>query len=238
MVVLSILVPLITELAASTPWICNVKVVDASNQRELTAEDAVVLNVSYNDVVVYVLKESYLPRLKKSEYQESYYNDTVSDQVFQHKGPGATSIFMENIDLSEKRDKSRFLTDVYYITYTRSLYSATVTIQTEATNYLSRKTVFKYTGNVDDIVIPLVPQKQNVELSGTVNLNQNDEKSKDTKNALQIYTAKEIADALKITEEEVIKLIKSGKLNGKLIGSTYFIRKEDFDKFMSPKPTK
>jgi excisionase family DNA binding protein len=53
-----------------------------------------------------------------------------------------------------------------------------------------------------------------------------------TTNALGLLTTSEIADGLKISEEEVVKLIETGQLKGKKIGDKYFIRKDDFDEFM------
>jgi excisionase family DNA binding protein len=53
-----------------------------------------------------------------------------------------------------------------------------------------------------------------------------------TTNALGLLTTSAIADGLKISEEEVIKLIETNDLKGKKIGDKYFVRKEDFDEFM------
>ena len=53
-----------------------------------------------------------------------------------------------------------------------------------------------------------------------------------TTNTLGLLTTREIADGLKISEEEVVKLIETGQLKGKKIGDKYFIRKDDFDEFM------
>ena len=63
------------------------------------------------------------------------------------------------------------------------------------------------------------------------NSNQSQEASKPSQE-LGFLTTKVIADGLKITEEEVIELIKSGQLRGKKIGEKYFVSKEDFDTFM------
>jgi hypothetical protein len=49
---------------------------------------------------------------------------------------------------------------------------------------------------------------------------------------LGLLTTLIIADGLRISEEEVIKLIKTDQLKGKKIGDKYFVRKEDFDEFM------
>ncbi|HEY5469380.1 MAG TPA: helix-turn-helix domain-containing protein [Bacteroidales bacterium] len=49
---------------------------------------------------------------------------------------------------------------------------------------------------------------------------------------LGLLTIKSIAEGLKITEEEVVKLIETNELKGKKIGDKYFVRKEDFDEFM------
>jgi excisionase family DNA binding protein len=51
-------------------------------------------------------------------------------------------------------------------------------------------------------------------------------------NDLGLLTVSGIAEGLKISEREVIKLIESNELKGKKIGDKYFIRKEDFDAFM------
>jgi excisionase family DNA binding protein len=53
-----------------------------------------------------------------------------------------------------------------------------------------------------------------------------------TNNALGLLTTNTIAEGLKISEEEVIKLITTDQLKGKKIGDKYFIRREDFDEFM------
>ena len=53
-----------------------------------------------------------------------------------------------------------------------------------------------------------------------------------TTNTLGLLTTRDIADGLKIPEEEVIKLIKTSQLKGKKIGDKYFVLKEDFDAFM------
>jgi len=49
---------------------------------------------------------------------------------------------------------------------------------------------------------------------------------------LGFLTTKTISEGLNISEEEVIKLIKSGQLKGKKIGEKYFVAKDDFDTFM------
>jgi len=51
-------------------------------------------------------------------------------------------------------------------------------------------------------------------------------------NDFGLLTTMAIADGLKISEEEVINLIKTDQLKGKKIGEKYFIRREDFDEFM------
>lgn len=51
-------------------------------------------------------------------------------------------------------------------------------------------------------------------------------------NNLGLLTVANIADGLKLSEEEVVKLIENDQLKGKKIGDKYFIRKEDFDAFM------
>jgi excisionase family DNA binding protein len=51
-------------------------------------------------------------------------------------------------------------------------------------------------------------------------------------NDLGLLTTNAIATGLGISEEEVIKLVKSGQLKGKKIGDKYFVLKEDFDAFM------
>jgi excisionase family DNA binding protein len=51
-------------------------------------------------------------------------------------------------------------------------------------------------------------------------------------NDLGLLTTDSIAVGLKISEEEVIKLITTDQLKGKKIGDKYFVRKEDFDEFM------
>lgn len=49
---------------------------------------------------------------------------------------------------------------------------------------------------------------------------------------LGLFSTKEIAEGLEMTEEEVISLILSGKLKGKKINNKYFVRKEDFTEYM------
>ena len=49
---------------------------------------------------------------------------------------------------------------------------------------------------------------------------------------LGLLTTSDIASGLKITEEEVIKLIETNELKGKKVGDKYFVRTEDFDAFM------
>lgn len=51
-------------------------------------------------------------------------------------------------------------------------------------------------------------------------------------NALNVYTSKQIAEMLGLSEEDIITLIKSDKLKAKLIGDKYIIRKEDFDAYL------
>ena len=51
-------------------------------------------------------------------------------------------------------------------------------------------------------------------------------------NDLGLLTTIAIANGVGISEEEVIKLIKSNQLKGKKIGEKYFVLKEDFDSFM------
>ena len=51
-------------------------------------------------------------------------------------------------------------------------------------------------------------------------------------NDLGLLTTSSIAGGLKISEEEVIKLITTDQLKAKKIGDKYFIRREDFDEFM------
>lgn len=54
----------------------------------------------------------------------------------------------------------------------------------------------------------------------------------DTAQNLGLLTTKFIAEGLKISEDDVIKLIETSELKGKKIGDKYFVRKEDFDDFM------
>jgi excisionase family DNA binding protein len=49
---------------------------------------------------------------------------------------------------------------------------------------------------------------------------------------LGLLTTGTIAEGLKISEDDVIKLIKTNELKGKKIGDKYFVRKEDFDAYM------
>jgi hypothetical protein len=51
-------------------------------------------------------------------------------------------------------------------------------------------------------------------------------------NNLGLLTSANIADGLKMSEEEVVNLIETDQLKGKKIGDKYFVRKEDFDEFM------
>ncbi len=51
-------------------------------------------------------------------------------------------------------------------------------------------------------------------------------------NELGLLTVENIADGLKITEDEVMELINSSQLKSKKIGDKYFVRKDDFDEFM------
>lgn len=51
-------------------------------------------------------------------------------------------------------------------------------------------------------------------------------------NDLGLLTVSNIADGLKISEDEVMELINSDQLKGKKIGDKYFVRKDDFDEFM------
>jgi excisionase family DNA binding protein len=78
----------------------------------------------------------------------------------------------------------------------------------------------------------LVPKK--TVLEGTININnitQQDPQANKPAD-LGVFSAKEISQRLRVSEEAILKLITNGELKAKKIGEQYFIRKEDFDEFI------
>lgn len=82
-----------------------------------------------------------------------------------------------------------------------------------------------------DEEVHLSPQIKNVNLSGNLNVN-NQNNTNNSNNSLDIYSAKQIADILGLEEKDIIDLIKSKSLQGKIIGGKYYVRKVDLDTFM------
>jgi excisionase family DNA binding protein len=83
---------------------------------------------------------------------------------------------------------------------------------------------------------------KNTVISGTLNINaqshlnnQSTQFTTSTNNKdieLGVYSSKEIAQKLRVSEEDILKLIRTGELRAKKIGEHYFIRKEDFDEYI------
>lgn len=112
-------------------------------------------------------------------------------------------------------------------------YTKIVTYEFRASGYEKTVTSYDYscTGDycrADTIRVTLIPVKQDVNLSGNVNLNQQEPKPE----SLGVLTTTEIAKQLGVPEDEILKLIQTQKLKAKKIGDKYFVRKEDFDAFM------
>jgi hypothetical protein len=79
--------------------------------------------------------------------------------------------------------------------------------------------------------IELIPQVQNVKLSGGIDVN-NSNANSNQQSSLNVYTTKQIADIIGLDENDIIALIKSKKLKAKLIGDKYVVRIEEFDAYM------
>jgi excisionase family DNA binding protein len=89
--------------------------------------------------------------------------------------------------------------------------------------------------------IPLYLIPKRTILGGTLNVkiekDQNQDNSEINSNQendadLGLFSSKEIAQKLRVPEEEILKLIRNGELKAKKIGTQFFIRKEDFDEYM------
>lgn len=54
-----------------------------------------------------------------------------------------------------------------------------------------------------------------------------------TKQMDEYLTVREVAEALKMSEKTVRRLIRQGKLPGKQIGRAYRVRRSEFDAYMA-----
>jgi hypothetical protein len=72
----------------------------------------------------------------------------------------------------------------------------------------------------------LVPKNSKVSLSGKIISNRQEV------NELDVYSSAEIAEKLKIKEDEILTLIKKRKLKGKKIGDKYFVSGDELRKFL------
>jgi excisionase family DNA binding protein len=195
-------------------------------------DKGVVVTVSYQSIIVNVLHETFNVRnnhrytVGNSNYRFQANPDVISFTPEMYDIP-----IQPNIDLNQETQVTYFLGDENDQIYSKNIVSVTAHVQVVAANYNPVELNIVYPSNQTDIEIKMVPQNLNVKLDGNVNVNGNvksEEKSKIT----DIYTPSDIASALKISEQDVINLIKTNKLKAKLIGDKYFIRKEDFDAFM------
>lgn len=138
--------------------------------------------------------------------------------------------------LTTENINDKFLSDYYTYTVKGYVSQFDAKVEIRAANYEPR-TVFltnvKLPSYFDEI--GLVQQINNVNLKGSINVNNVNTSNSDTNDSsskLDILTPKQIADALGLSENDVVDLIIKQQLKAKKIGDKYFIRKEDFDEFM------
>jgi excisionase family DNA binding protein len=74
--------------------------------------------------------------------------------------------------------------------------------------------------------IYLVPKNNSIDLTGKLMTNELEV------NELDVYSSQEIAEKLKVKEEDIISLIDKGKLRGKKIGDKYFVSGNDLRKYL------
>jgi excisionase family DNA binding protein len=168
----------------------------------------------------------------------AYYNNIKAQIQAVNKGYNGSNyetlrIPLEtNVGTITKTDK--LLNDHYTYTFKTYIQQFDAVIEVRAKNYEKRTITLTQVTPPHSENVALVQQIDNVNLSGTVNINNlsNDNNKTEKANNLDILTPNQIADALGLKESDVMELIKSQKLKSKIIGGKYFIRKEDFDEFM------
>ncbi|MBI3125262.1 MAG: helix-turn-helix domain-containing protein, partial [Ignavibacteriales bacterium] len=75
-------------------------------------------------------------------------------------------------------------------------------------------------------IVYLVPKNSKVNLSGKIIANRQE------LNELDVYSTEELAEKLKIKEDDVLDLIKKKKIRGKKIGDKYFISGDELRKYL------
>lgn len=75
-------------------------------------------------------------------------------------------------------------------------------------------------------IVYLVPKNSKVSLSGKIISNRQEV------NELDVYSSDEVAEKLKVKEEDILDLIKKKKIKGKKIGEKYFISGDELRKYL------
>lgn len=75
-------------------------------------------------------------------------------------------------------------------------------------------------------IVYLVPKNSKVNLSGKIISNRQE------LNELDVYSSDEVAEKLKVKEENILDLIKKKKIKGKKIGEKYFISGDELRKYL------
>lgn len=227
-----------------TEFLGCLTIADASTDSALGKKDGIVVNVTISDITLRYDQNHYADGSAHSDGSD-WRRVLDQDEGLMHYGNtkfiaeeswgSGTGYPIDFVHIGRARFKTFIFP--FNLKYERwyYLYSATITFQVQATSYLPSEMVIHYPECCNEFPMvhrmQLVPQKQNVDLGGAITLNPGENQDA-VKRELQIFSAAEIAIVLNLTEEDVISLIKTNKLNGKLVGNTYFIRKVDLDNFM------
>lgn len=206
-----------------------ITVVNASTKEQLKSEDAVVISVSFDAVVIEVLHFTQARSWRIETFLERGSAQSVN---INYRGEEEIKIPI-SANLATTTETERFLiVDKYTHTYSRRIYGVDVTIRTSAKGYeIDQRKISIFGPDYRTQEIALIPQIQNVNMSGNLSIT-NEPNQNDKLSALNLLSTIQVAEAFGITEKEVIELIKAQRLKAKKVGEKYFIRKEDFDEFM------
>lgn len=221
----------------------DIRFVDATTNSDLPEGVGLAVSVTFSNVIV------------KSTVTQKYqrwglFGDVVSERWAiaytntERYSSGAKSVNVNftsdgirnltipiDLDLPTKVIPDKFLNDHYTYTVCTNVVKADARVEVKVANYEP------CTVNLTDLIpfleerdIPLVHQINNVNLKGSINVNNLNSSGKSDN--LNILTPSQIAEALGLAESDVLDLIRTQQLKAKKIGEKYFIRKEDFDDFM------
>lgn len=217
----------------------NLNFIDANTQKPIYKESGIVVSVSFSNVIIGVtaIMEYERVGLFGDTFNETYglaylkERGTAQAQNLNYNGDGISYMSVPIVaNVGTTIEYRNILSDHHKYTFKRHVQQFDAVINIRAKDYEPRTINLTQISSFYIETIALVQQIQNVNLSGSVNLNNNS--NNEQTNNLNILTPKQIADALGLQESEVINLIKSQKIKAKLIAGKYFIRKEDFDEFM------